>query len=146
MRKILWLTLLLLVACQSPDPDLPPTLSPMRQEVEDAFTVWESHAITNYSMRVTYNHAGWAPQILDIIVNNDEVELVEQSCIPERDCGLRPIEASDFSLASIYQAIQPIADQQAIMHIVYHDEYGFPRLIQASPDSWTITDFQPLDE
>lgn len=145
MRRIFLFTLLLLAACQSPDPDIPPTLTPIRQELEDAFAEWDTHAITNYSMRITYHHTGWHTQILDIVVNNDTVELVDHSCIPERDCGLRPIEAVDFSLDSIHKAVQPIADQQEILHVVYHEEYGFPRIIQAIPDSWTITDFQPLE-
>ena len=142
------LTILLLAACGggSPAATPTPTPSPMQMEIEAAIAQFEAQGIADYTMRVTYRKRGWNPQIMDLAVTDGQAAILEQNCIPERTCGLRPVEAADFTLDSIFTVVrEQAALHEGIIEIAYHDAYGFPRIIATSVGAYEISNFQPVE-
>ena len=97
-------------------------------------------------MQVTYRKEGWSPQILQLRVEEGEVEIEKQSCIPERTCGLRAVEAEDFALDAIFAVVLEQAALHGVGHVAYNEAFGFPRIIATSEGSYEISDFRPLTE
>ena len=134
-----------LAACSANAGDRTPTPSPMRQEFNDAIGRWEALGITSYAMNLTYRHPGWEPQTMVVEVRDGTASFTEKGCFPERDCYVRPLEAADFTLAHILPQVATLIDQRSVTHIVYHDQYFFPRIIDSPEEGWEISNFRLLD-
>ncbi len=138
----------LLAACGDRSPEASPTAtpSPLQMEIEAAIAQFEAQNIDRYTMRVTYRKRGWNPQIMDLEVAGGQAIILEQNCIPERTCGLRPVEAADFTLDNIFAVVrEQAALHEGIFEIAYHDTYGFPRIIATSVGGYEISNFQPVE-
>lgn len=149
-RQVLVLVVLVLVAllsaCQQDRVEPTPTLSPQQAEFLDAIAQWRAAGIENYTMRVTYRGPGWNPQVLNIRVTDGEPEVERHVCFPERTCAIRQMEVVDLSLDNIFNNAEQLAQRNEVGHVVYNDEYGFPRIIDTSEGDWEISDFQVVQE
>ena len=136
-----------LVSCRSEgNIEVTPTLSPLQQELQHSAEAWQAHNIDSYTMQVTYRKGSWHPQILQIRVVSGVAEIEEHDCMPERDCGLRSVEAEDFSIDAILAAVLAQATINGVDHVVYHEDYAFPRISQTANGSYEISNFKPLAE
>lgn len=146
---LLLLTLPFLAACDGGEPVATPTPtpSPLQLEIEEAISQFEALEVDDYTVRVTYRRPAWDPQIMDIEVVDGQATILDQNCIPERNCGLRDVEAADFTLPAIFAVVrQQAAFPEGITQISYHDEYGFPRIIATAEEgSFEISNFQPTE-
>lgn len=136
----------LMMACQQDRVEPTPTLSSQQVEVLDAIRQWRAAGIENYTVQITYRNPGWNPQIFNVRVTKGEPEIERHICFPERTCVVRQMDAADLSLDSIFNQVEQQVQRNEVGHVVYNDEYGFPRIIDTTEGDWEISDFQVVQE
>lgn len=124
----------------------PAPVSPQRQAMDAAAQAWQGQGIDSYTMKVQYNPPGWNAQLLDITVRDHEAEFVTHKCMPERTCALRQLDEADFTIDRIISSAQLLIDRGVVEHVVYHETYDFPRVIESPEGTWILSDFKPLEE
>jgi hypothetical protein len=134
-----------LAACGGGEPP-EPTLTPLQIELQESIQAWEAHGIDSYTMQVTFRKAGWHPQIMNIRVEAGAAEIEDQTCMPERTCYERPLEAADYSIDAILALIAEQLAVNGVSQAVFHEEYSFPRITKTLVGEFEISDFKPLDE
>lgn len=143
---LLLLTTLLFACAREELPPATPTLTPQQVELEEQIALWEEQEIDDYTMKVNLRHPGWHVQVLQVMVVDGQPQLESHTCFPERSCAVREVDTGRLTVANVVEETLALAANGQIEQIVYHEEYGFPRIVDASDaDAWELSNFQVIE-
>lgn len=116
------------------------------QQLEQAKSRWASQNIDDYTVGVRHSQPGWNTQFLDITVQDGVVTSHKQDCYPQRECILREIDPTEFTIEELlavaeYVGNLNIPDNPA--QITFSQTYGYPSSISYEDGFWAISNFQP---
>mgnify|MGYP006921588881 CR=1 FL=1 len=123
-------------------------------DIQAAKAAWEAHDIEAYQVNLAYRPVQKNPQLLRIQVRGDDIELLKHDCMPAQNCVMiNDLDLSALTIDAVLAQVEAMAEAENpeaeifhLGHIVYHDTYDFPRLIESSQGAWTFTDFRVLEE
>lgn len=127
--------------------EAPIDMADFDQRLQAARALWDSHHITDYSLRVRYSQPTWNVQILTIAVESGVVTDSDQSCFPERDCILRDIDPAQFTIDKLLEVAENVAHLNlpaSDMDITFNATYGYPNAIVYPDAFWNLESFQPI--
>ena len=150
MKRVYGLLLvLLLVGCgggETAVSPIPPTPSTRQQELTEAKAGWEAQHIQSYLIDIQYNEPQKNPQNVVVEVRDGVAAFLDHDCMPQRTCIMSKLDPADFAIDALIARTQTLLAEGEITHLVYHDTYHYPRVIESGQGTWLISNFRLLDE
>lgn len=122
-----------------------PTPSPREQALAAAKADWEAQQLNSYSIDIQYNEPQKNAQNLVVEVRQGEASIVSHSCMPQRTCVMLQLAPADFTIDHLIARTETLLAAGDITHLVYHESYAYPRIIESQQGTWLISNFQPLE-
>lgn len=107
---------------------------------------WEAQHIQSYLIDIQYNEPQKNPQSVVVEVRNGVATFLDHDCMPQRTCIMSKLDPADFTIDTLTARAQTLLLAGEITHLVYHDTYHYPRVIESGQGTWLISNFRLLDE
>jgi hypothetical protein len=100
----------------------------------------------SYLIDIQYNEPQKNPQTMVVEVRDGVASFLDHDCMPQRTCIMSKLDPADFTIDALTARAQMLLAEGEITHLVYHDSYHYPRVIESNKGTWLISNFRPLDE
>lgn len=120
----------------------PPTPSSREQELSAAQANWQAQQIQSYLIDIQYNEPAKDPQTLVVEVRDGTATFLDHDCMPQRTCALSKLDPATFTIDALIARAQTLLIEGEITHLVYHDTYHYPRVIESAKGTWLISNFR----